>query len=389
MKYNETKNREKRLLWVIDGSLKKKLHKNARIKPACELVKASWKVLMVTSGAPENHKDLPVKFIEISWPKIYLFGALIYYLKLIKMILSGDLKTDILFFQMDSLTAILLFVPFWQKITKRKEYTVVVDYRSLPMDNRSAKGKLRGMVYFSGVVLSRYLDVKITAITSQLFEYLRFRENQLMGIWPSGADLSEFAQCHEKRQWPRDTDPIRLIYLGALTAERNLTSVIHAVRIAKEKGINITLNIIGDGIHKKYLATLAQKEGSGFIKVDGPFPYHMIPDLLAQNDVGLLPFPDVPEMNVSSAIKMFEYMAAGMPILATRIIAHRNVFKEKEFVFWADESPVSIAKAIEAVNRKKMQLPLLGFEAKTYSRNWSWEKSADKLSSALAKEINI
>jgi hypothetical protein len=54
---------------------------------------------------------------------------------------------------------------------------------------------------------------------------------------------------------------------------------------------------------------------------------------LAGFDIGILPFPDIPRMNVSSAIKMFEYLADGMPALATRLEAYTAVFKDRDFVF--------------------------------------------------------
>jgi glycosyltransferase involved in cell wall biosynthesis len=301
------------------------------------------------------------------------------------MILFKKIKVNIIFFQMDSLALILLLVFLWQKITKNKKYKIVVDFRSLPMDTKSTKGKFRSIVFYLGVFFCRKLNLKITGITIQLIEYLNFRKNQILGIWPSGADIDEFEECYKKRCWPGGNDPIRIVYIGALTTERNLISAIRGAQIAKNSGVNLTFNIVGDGNQKKDLIELSKKEGYEFVTVDGPFPYQMIPDLLSKNDVGVLPFPNVQKMKVSSAIKMFEYMAAGLPILATKIQAHKNVLSSKEFVFWTNENEGSFARAIEEINNKKEQLPKLGLKAKIFSLNWSWEKSGEKLSKALTR----
>ncbi|NNG00353.1 MAG: glycosyltransferase [Desulfobacteraceae bacterium] len=381
----DTSTKQSSVLWVIDGSLKDQLHKNARLKPAMELVKSGWKVRMITSGTPDDSEHLPITFMKIPWPNIYLFGVIGYYLKTISLLLSGKIKTDILFFQMDSFAFILLVIPIWQKITNKQKYRVVVDYRSLPMDTQSLKGKLRSAAFYLGVFITKYLDVKITAITAQLSEALKVRREQLIGLWPSGAELDDFSDCYGKRRWPEKNEPIRLIYLGVLTEERNLISVIKAAGMAKMKGTNLTVDIVGSGPQKEDLKKRVRKNRYDFINIHGPYPYHSVPDLLSQYDIGILPFPDVPKMNVSSAIKMFEYMAAGMPVLATRIQAHTNVFKDMEFVFWCAETPESMAKAIKKADRSKESLPTFGKNAKDYSRNWSWEKSAKELSIALRR----
>ena len=113
----------------------------------------------------------------------------------------------------------------------------------------------------------------------------------------------------------------------------------------------------------------------------------MIPDLLSQNDIGILPFPDMPKMNVSSFIKMFEYMAAGMPVIATRIEAHVRVFNDCDFVFWSGETAESIADTMAAVSASKAQLPILGKKARDYSKLWSWEESSKKLSKGEGEDF--
>jgi glycosyltransferase involved in cell wall biosynthesis len=113
----------------------------------------------------------------------------------------------------------------------------------------------------------------------------------------------------------------------------------------------------------------------------------MIPDVLSEHDIGVLPFPNVKKMNVSSAIKMFEYLAAGMPIIATKIQAHEKVLNGKEFVFWSKENHISIAQAIMAAAISKEKLKVFGEQARKYSQNWSWEKSGEKLSNSLNKSL--
>ncbi|MFO8054720.1 MAG: hypothetical protein R6U19_06100, partial [Bacteroidales bacterium] len=105
------KNKTPKIAWIIEGSLDQLLHRNARLKPANELVKTGWEVIMVTSGIPETHKNDPIKFLKVPWPRIYFLGAIIYYLKIIWLFFCRKIDTDIIFFQIDSRSWLLLAIP--------------------------------------------------------------------------------------------------------------------------------------------------------------------------------------------------------------------------------------------------------------------------------------
>jgi glycosyltransferase involved in cell wall biosynthesis len=377
----------KSIIWIIDGSLKDQLHQNARISPASELAKLGWQVTMVTSGAPDNLKNNPVQIVEVTSPKLYFWGMFIYYIKILKLLFSDKFSGKILFFQLDSMAPILLTVPFWQTLTRKKRYHVVLDYRSMPMDTISLRGKLRSLMFFTGHKIASKLDIHITAITNRIVKTLKIPAQKLICIWPSGANIDNFKNAFETRRWPNEKEPIRLLYIGTIRAERNLIAVIKAARIAKERGVNLTLDIVGSGDQKETLQKLAKNCDNPLIKVWGPLPQSQIPKLLTNYDFGILPFPDVPKMNVSSAIKMFEYMAAGMPIIATKIEAHTRIFKDKDFVFWTDETPKSMADAMAAASASKSELTMLGKNAREYSRPWSWAESTKKLANALDRII--
>lgn len=380
-------NNQKSIIWVLTRSLKNQLHQNARISPAIELAKLGWHVDMVTSEPPEDVKNAPIRFVEIASPKLYFFGVPIYYIKVLLLLFFNKPPGRILFFQLDSIGLILLTIPIWQKLTKKHRYHVVMDYRSMPMSTTTRKEKLRSLIFFLGHRIGLKLNIDRTAISSRMVRTLNMPRSKVVGIWPSGADTDAFRVAWKTRSWPKPYEPIRLVYIGAIHAERNLRSVVEAAIMANSKGVNLTLDIIGSGNQKEALSRMVGSRDASLIRVWGPVPQAQIPELLAGFDIGILPFPDVPKMNVSSAIKMFEYMAAGMPILATRIEAHTAVFKETDFVFWSGETAESMADAMAAASAAKARLPVLGQHAREYSKSWSWAESAKKLSTALERVI--
>jgi glycosyltransferase involved in cell wall biosynthesis len=310
-----------------------------------------------------------------------------YHLSALWNLLSGKIKGNALMFQTDY-AAFILPISLWYKLTG-SHTKVIMDTRSMPMDTATTKGKLRYISFKLSHWLASVLADGQTAITEEMVKTVRIPRNQLLGVWPSGVNPDEFSSCLANRKWPKAEDPVKLIYLGTLRPERNLITMLEAVALARREGVNVRLEVIGEGSQRAELEDYARSVGNGIIKVSPPVASKDVPLVLSRAHIGLLPFQDVPKMRVSSAIKLFEYMAAGMPLIATRIVAHTEVLRDGKFVFWDDDAtPRSMASAIIEACSSKMDFPVLGAQARDLAKNWSWEASAKKLSNALDKTLN-
>jgi glycosyltransferase involved in cell wall biosynthesis len=110
--------------------------------------------------------------------------------------------------------------------------------------------------------------------------------------------------------------------------------------------------------------------------------------MLAKAHVGVLPFPDEEKFQVSSPIKLFEYMAAGLPVLATRIACHTDVAGDGGYVFWAEQASVTgLHAALCLVWQNRDSLRSMGSQAAIASRAWTWHESARKLRAALERGV--
>ncbi len=381
-------NTAKSLIWVIDGALSDELHKTARLNPASFLCNLSWDVTMIVSKVPSEELDGRIKFLELPWPRIYILGALIYYFSTLWNLLSGKIKCDVLMFHA-GYAAFLLPIAIWRKLMGWQKMKIVMDTRSMPMDTTSIRGRLRALSFRLSHWIALHLAIGQTAITREMVRTIGIPRRKLLGIWPSGANVDEFAVSVSSRQWPGPEEPVRLMYIGVLRPERKLIAMFDAVCLARTEGLNVTVEVIGDGPQRGELEEYAQAKGNGAIKVSHPVPHEEMPLVLARGDIGLLPFPDLSKFRVSSAIKLFEYLAAGMPIVATRIVAHMDVLEDADFVFWADHAtPESMASAIREACSRKLKFPELGARALASAQNWTWEASAKTLSDALLKDVH-
>jgi glycosyltransferase involved in cell wall biosynthesis len=211
---------------------------------------------------------------------------------------------------------------------------------------------------------------------------------KLWGTWPSGVDLEHFAQAHSARIWPTSEDTIRLIYHGSMHYERNLMTLCRAVIRANSDGIPIMVSLVGDGSERAELESFAA-DTSGIVQIIPTVNYEVIPGLLAQAHLGVLPFPDELKFQVSSPIKLFEYMAAGLPILATRIVCHTDVVGNGGYAIWAeDASEKCLTEALRLAWRSRDSLSEMGQLAIRAANEWTWEASTSMLNNALLNGIN-
>ncbi|HMZ06781.1 MAG TPA: glycosyltransferase, partial [Anaerolineales bacterium] len=222
-----------------------------------------------------------------------------------------------------------------------------------------------------------------TVITQHMADLLHIPSNKLLGVWPSGVNLEKFAATWQHRDWPATDTPLKVIYIGTLNYERNLMTFCKAILEANQRGMNFSFLMVGDGSEKQDLQTFAGQT-NGMIQVCEPVPHGQIPDVLAKAHIGVLPFPDEEKYRVSSPIKLFEYMGAGLPILATKITCHTDVIGNGDYVFWADTSDQDgLLRALEAAWQRRYDLPQMGSKAQVAAQDWTYAASARRLQHAL------
>jgi glycosyltransferase involved in cell wall biosynthesis len=228
-----------------------------------------------------------------------------------------------------------------------------------------------------------------TAITKHMADFLSIPREQLWGTWPSGVNIDQFSVAALKRCWPDHDEPVKLIYIGSLSYGRNLMTLCRAVIEANQLGMKLVLLFYGEGSEKSELETFVSQT-NGLISVYDTVPHDEIPEILSHAHVGTLPFPDEIQFRVSSPIKLFEYMGAGMPILATKIVCHTNVMDNEEFVYWAEDASLEgFLDALKKIWLDRFALQALGEKAKTTAIDWTYFASAKRLVRALQHGLSL
>jgi glycosyltransferase involved in cell wall biosynthesis len=342
-------------------------------------------VTLIAVGPRGVHKIQGVEVLCFPCPEMYVLRHIIYETQVLWFLLKNLASIDVILFHEFSSPFILLLKPI-RRLTGKGQPLFVMDTRSLPMqpvDSGSLKVKIRTRAHlFMHNLGNRFADGRL-AITQRMAEAVHIPQKKLWGTWPSGVDVARFTPSQSTRRFPSDDEPIRLIYHGYMGYERNLMKLCQAVVRANTNGMRFELSLVGDGPERRELEYFAMKS-DGAIKVVPTVPYDEIPKVLAQAHMGALPFPDEEKFRASSPIKFFEYMAAGMPILATRIVCHTDVVGNGDYAIWAEDGSVEgLLNALQTAWQSRNTFTEMGKRAASAAADWSWEASAAKLSKAL------
>ena len=231
----------------------------------------------------------------------------------------------------------------------------LMDIRSVPVDlSRNWRSRMVQLRYRLGLFLADRFCDGVTLITPALAESVApvlKRLNTRIGIWESGVNLEHFSPEARSKNMRRElnlTGKTVLLYHGVMSPNRGLQNLILAFTMLTPRYPDMRLLLVGDGEGRTELQSLAERSwlADKVLFVD-PVPYDQIGKYVASADIGVLPFPDISWWAVSSPIKLMEYLAMGLPVIATDITAIRHVVSRTGGAILApDNRPESLAAAI-------------------------------------------
>ena len=376
------------IAWIHEVPLSTALDAATWLETTRELRKTGWRVTLIGQGPEDRDSIRGVEVHCLPHTRRYAFGSFEFHLRLLRFLLARLKTIDIILFHQLS-APWLLPIRLLRQLMGGHRPLLVMDTRDLNAVDGSLRNRIRISYFgFAHRIANRWADGQ-TAITGRMAHLTHIPPERLLGIWPSGVDAARFGQVQEGRSWPEGDEPVHLIYLGKLHTERNLLPLCRAVEQASAEGKDFVLTLVGAGPQLQILKELADRS-RGRVRVHEAVPYERIPEILSYAHVGVtsLPSPYDRKFQASSPVKLFEYMASGLPILTTRNFCHVDVVGDRGFAFWAeDESVAGLSAALKLIWKERHLLSTKGQEAASAVGEWTWTASAAKLSKALEEGI--
>ncbi len=182
------------------------------------------------------------------------------------------------------------------------------------------------------------------------------------------------------------------LYQGNLQPDRTLDSLVRAARFL-EPTIVIVMMGNNTGATQAQLETLIASEGvANRVKIIPPVPYEELLDWTASADIGLIVyFPHCSQnMKLCLPNKLFEFLMAGLPVLASQLAAVSEVIRTYNVGrLVSSPTPADIGAAINSMLADRNALERMHHNALCAAKEFCWEKESQHLIQLYRKVIDI
>jgi glycosyltransferase involved in cell wall biosynthesis len=231
---------------------------------------------------------------------------------------------------------------------------------------------VRGIFCISGALAEEYADAGAP--------------RDRLHVLPDGVDLARFASPLSRQEARRrlglPVEAAILAHSGHLYRGRGAEEILEAL-----SGVPNALLVMVGGRAEDILRVRAKAEALKLIdrvRFVGQVPNRDVPLYLWAADVLVMPYTSqTPTVRYMSPLKMFEYMAAGRPIVATDFPVVREVLRDGETaILVAPDSGNALREGLQRVlSDPSLQQGMAG-AAREAAKAYTWERRAQRVLAA-------
>jgi glycosyltransferase involved in cell wall biosynthesis len=198
-------------------------------------------------------------------------------------------------------------------------------------------------------------------------------------------------ECASHQQHPaRDTTDV--VYMGNLEVVRGLLESVDAIAQLKSAGRRVRFRIIGRGRDE---ALIRQRCASrGLTSHDAEFlgyieSHSEALQIVAQSDVGLMPHRKNDSWDTTIPNKLFDYMAAGLPVVSSDAAPCARILRETGAgCVFASGNAQSMATAMERAMEPAARIELGAAGRAAVAARYNWEYDTAILLDAVTRTTN-
>jgi hypothetical protein len=184
------------------------------------------------------------------------------------------------------------------------------------------------------------------------------------GVRPGEFDPGAPADPRLRARLGANPSDCLVLYVGTHGISQGLTSV--ADGAARLTGEQIRFAFVGDGADKQRLQARVAEHGLCNVTLLPSLPHEQVPALLAAADICLVPLRDVPLFSSFIPSKMFEYLAAGKPVVGALAGEAAQILREAgAWVVPAGDSE-ALAAAIRTLAADPQRRQVMGQQGRCY-----------------------
>lgn len=230
-------------------------------------------------------------------------------------------------------------------------------------------------------LVCKRLTAIITATPKIRDKFLKINKNVIdINNYPILTEFSSIKNHNSKRN--------AICYLGGISLERGINELVDSLSLTKS---NVTLNLVGEFSEPKVKQALKLRKNWSFVRDYGFLNRTGIKKVFSNSFVGIVTFHPLPNHIDAQPNKMFEYMSAGIPVIASDFPLWREIVEDNHCGLCVDPlSPDKIAEAIDYIFINNKEAKVMGKNGRNaVKRKYNWANEEKKLIYFYYRIMNV
>ncbi|MUL34989.1 glycosyltransferase family 4 protein [Gloeocapsopsis dulcis] len=229
----------------------------------------------------------------------------------------------------------------------------------------------------------------LVAVSQGVADYLAsYPVARRIHVIPNGVNPDRFA-INLNPSLPAPAEVFTVGFVGTMKPWHGLDTLIAAFEILHCADTTTRLLIVGDGPTKdEVLENLGTRHLTQAVHLTGAVTAEAIPGLLASMDVAVAPYAQQPHFYFSP-LKVYEYMAAGLPIVGSNIgQISRLIQNQKNGLLCSPGDGVQLATLLDQLRMQpELRLRLGQAARKTVLENHTWDVVVQQILSLVSSSV--
>lgn len=327
---------------------------------------------------------------------IYLLSTFKFFLTALTKLISLSRRNDYKVIVVHTLPEFLAFVTIFNKLTGSR---VILDGRDITVDLLSSRWKGKNVFLLKAIAqsvekcITMFCDEVITA--SNGFRRSLISRNvspKKVSVLVNTADEKIFRYMSHRTFTPI-AENAKFIYHGTVSDRFGVLVAVQAMKTICEKIPNSSLHIYGfydPGYRKKIEACISDSKLEKHIHLNDVVPLEQIYSQILTMDLGIVPYLSDNFMNIALSTKMFEYIASGLPVVASRLKSGRELFDDSCVHYSDPGSAEDLAeKVLEMCKDPELRSSKREQAYKAFSSNFTSELQSRSYTKMVASHLGI
>jgi len=187
-----------------------------------------------------------------------------------------------------------------------------------------------------------------------------------ISIMPNGVDLSLFNISRKK-------NPRKVVFAGAMYYHRGLDVLLEAIPKIIKKIPDVKFVLLGSGNELEKLKVIVlEKNLEGSVEFKGWIDRERIPQNISDASIGIGPLRLTDVTSRALPIKVLEYMAVSLPIIAQKGTLPNDVLIDKKNGYFIDGTE-DLAEKISSLLNEPDKINQMGDQSRLMVQNFSWD----------------